>query len=112
MGVALELVGGLVPEEFHAVPALDQRLTLCRQALQFYRADFRAILFFLTAALRLFVVVEFTFDPARGAMEDVERRPEQIFKVGFETGVDQRYDEGVEDVGDSAGDDFGFGEGP
>ena len=110
--MALELFGGLVAEEFHAVPALDERLPLSRQALQFDRADFRAILFFLTAALRLFVVVEFTFDPARGAMEDVDGRPEQIFKVGFETGVDQRYDEGVEDVGDSAGDDFGFGQGP
>ena len=89
-----------------------QRLPLCREALQFDRADFRAILFLLAAPLRLLVVVEFAFDPARGAMEDVDGRPEQVFEVGFETGVGQRYDEGVEDVGDSAGDDLGFGQGP
>jgi hypothetical protein len=110
--VALELVGGLVAKELHAVPALDERLPLCRHALEFDRADFRTVLFLLAAALRLLVVVEFAFDPASGAVEDVDGRPEQIFEVGFEAGVRQRYDEGVEDVGDRASDDLGFGQGP
>ena len=104
--MALELLGGLVAKELHAVPALDERLPLCREAFKFDRADFRAVLFLLAAPLRLLIVVEFAFDPARGAMEDVDGRPEQVFEVGFETGVDQRYDEGVEDVGDSASDDL------
>ena len=110
MGVALELVGGLVAEELHAVPALDQRLALCREALQFDRADFGAVLFLLAALLRLLVVVEFALDPADGAVEDVDGRPEQVFEVGFEAGVGQRDDEGVEDVGDGAGDDLRFGQ--
>ena len=110
--MALELLGGLVAEEFHAVPALDERLPLCREAFKFDRADFRAVLLLLAAPLRLFIVVEFAFDPARGAMEDVDGRPEQVFEVGFETGVDQRYDEGVEDVGDGASDCLRFGQGP
>ena len=85
--MALELFGGLVAEEFHAVPALDQRLPLGGEALQFDRADFGAVLFLLAALLRLLVVVEFALDPADGAVEEVDGRPEQIFEVGFEAGV-------------------------
>ena len=33
-------------------------------------------------------------------------RPEQVLEVGFETGFGQDGDEGVEDVGDGAGDDW------
>ena len=108
--MALELFGGLVAEEFHAVPAFDQRLPLGREALQFDRADFGAVLFLLAAPLRLLVVVEFAFDPADGAVEEIDGRPEQIFEVGFEAGVAKGGDEGVEDVGDGAGDGLGFGQ--
>ena len=82
-----ELFGGLVAEEFHAVPALDEGLSLRREALQFDRADFRAVLFLLAAPLRLLVVVEFPLDPADGAVEGVDGRPEQVLEVGFEAGV-------------------------
>ena len=109
-GVAFELVGGLVAEELHAVPALDQRLPLGREALQFDRADFRAVLFLLAAPLRLLVVVEFALDAADGAVEEIDGRPEQVLEVGFEAGVGQGDDEGVEDVGDGAGDGVAFGQ--
>lgn len=33
-GVALELLGGDIAEEFHAVASLDEGLPLCRQALE------------------------------------------------------------------------------
>src|SRR5258707_2936466 len=55
MGVALELLGGLVPEEFHGVPALDQRLAFGGEAFEFDRADSGAVLFPLAALLRLLV---------------------------------------------------------
>ena len=63
--MALELVGGVVAEELHAVAALDERLPFGDQALQFDRADFRAVLFLLTAPLRLLIVVEFALDACR-----------------------------------------------
>ena len=63
----------------------------------------------LAALLRLLVVVEFALDPVDGAVEEIDGRPEQVFEVGFEAGVAQGDDEGVEDVGDGAGDDLRFG---
>jgi hypothetical protein len=41
-------------------------------------------------------------------VEDVHHRPEQVLEVGFETSVRQRHHEGVEDVGDAAGEDARF----
>jgi len=57
--VALELVGGLVAEEFYGVAALDQHHPFGGQAFQLDRADSWAILFLLAALLRLLIVVEF-----------------------------------------------------
>ena len=54
----------------------------------------------LAAPLRLLVVVELAFDPVGGAVEEIDRRPEQVLEVGFEARVGQRRDERVEDVGD------------
>ena len=62
--------------------------------------------------LRLLVVVEFALDAVGGAMEQVDGRPEQILEVGFEPGVAQRRDQGVEDIGDGAGDDLALGKRP
>ncbi len=45
-------------------------------------------------------------------MEDVDGRPEEIVEVGFEACVFQRPDEGVEDVGDGAGDRIAVGKKP
>ena len=69
-----------------------------------------AVLFPLAAALRLLVVVEFALDPVGGAVEEVDGRPEQIVEIGFEAGVAQGGDQGVEDVGDGAGDGVAFGQ--
>ena len=106
------MFGGLVAEELHAVPALDAA-EVCPSAvgaLQFDRADLRAILFALRSPLRLLVVVEFPLDAADGAVEGVDSRPEQVLEVGFEAGVAKGDDQGVEDVGDSAGDDAALGQ--
>ena len=62
--------------------------------------------------LRLLVVVELALDPVGRAVEEVDGRPEQVLEVGLEAGVAQRGDEGVEDVGDGAGDDLAFGKRP
>ena len=59
--------------------------------------------------LRLLVVVELAFDAVGGAVEEVDGRPEQILEVGFEARVAQGRDQGVEDVGDGAGDGIAFG---
>ena len=87
--VALELFGGLVAEEFKAVPAFDQRHSLGGEAFEFDRADFGAVLFFLAAPLRLLVVVEFALDAGDGAVEEIDGRPQQLFEVGFEARVAQ-----------------------
>ena len=107
-GVACEVVGRLVAEELHAVAPLDQRHALGGEALEFDRADFGAVLLALAALLRLLVVVEFAFDALVGAVEEIDGRPEQILEVGFEAGVAQARDEGVEDVGDGGGDGIGL----
>jgi hypothetical protein len=87
----------------------SRRVCPCRQAFEFDGLDLRAVLFALEAALRDLVVVEFAFDPVGGAMEEVDRAPEQFFEVGFEAGVGERHHQGVEDVGDAAGDDIALG---
>ena len=108
MGVALEVLGGLVAHQFEGVAPFEKGLALCRQAFEFDRLDLRAILFALEAPLGDLVVVEFAFDPVGGAMEEVDRAPEQFFQIWFEAGVGERHHEGVEDVGDAAGDDAAF----
>ena len=45
-------------------------------------------------------------------MEDVDGRPEEIVEVGLEAGVFQGDDQGVEDIGDGAGDVVSFGQRP
>src|SRR5271166_4404192 len=103
MGMALVLVCSPVAEELHAVPALDERLPLGGETLQFDRADLGAILFLLASPLPLLVVVQFALDAADGAVEEIDSRPKQVFEVGFKAGVRQGDDEGVEDVGHGAG---------
>ena len=71
--MALELIGGLVAEEFHAVAAFNQRHALGDEAFEFDGADLRAVLLLLAAPLRLFVVVEFPSDPVGGAVEEIDR---------------------------------------
>ena len=102
--MALKVFGGLVAHQLEGVAAFDQGLALGGQALQLDGFHLAAVLFALAAALRLLVVVEFALDPVGGAVEDVDRRPEEIVEVGFEAGVVQGGDQGVEDVGDGAGD--------
>ena len=112
MGVALELLGGLVAHQLEGVATFDQRLPFGCQSLQLDGLDLGAVLFPLRALLRQLVVVEFALDPIDGAVEDVHRRPEQILEVGFEARIGERHHEGVEDVGDAAGEDVRFGQRP
>ena len=106
----LKTLDGLIAEEFEAIAAFDQRDAFGRQALEFDRSHFRAILLALAFALRLFVVVKLAIDSVCGTVEEVDGRPEQIRKVRFEPGVVQRGDQGVEDVGDCASDHLTFGQ--
>ena len=57
----------------------------------------------------LLVVVELAFDALDGAVEEIDRRPEQVLEIGFEARVGECRDECVEDVDDGAGDGLGFG---
>jgi len=106
----LELDGGLVAEELHRVAAFDRALPFGREALQFDRADFGAVLFFLRALLRLLVGVELALDPTDGAVEEVDGRPEEVIEVRLEARLGKGGDKGVEDVGDRAGRRSGFGQ--
>jgi hypothetical protein len=76
------------------------------------RSDFGAILFVLAALLGILVVVELALHAVGGAVEQIDRRPQEVGEVGFETRVRQRRNQRVEDVGDRAGDDVGFGQRP
>ena len=76
-GVRLEAGGGRVAELFQALAPFDECRALADQAFEFDRADFRAVLFLLAAFLRLLVGIERALDVGRGAMEAVDRRPEQ-----------------------------------
>ena len=102
----------LVAHQFEGVAAFDQRLPFGCQAFQFDGLHLGAVLFTLRALLGQLVVVEFALDPAGGAVEEVHSRPEQVFEVRFEASVGERHHEGVEDVGDAAGDDVAFGKRP
>ncbi|OPZ00035.1 hypothetical protein A5906_23690 [Bradyrhizobium sacchari] len=62
--------------------------------------------------LRLFVVVEIALNAIDGTMEKVDCRPEQIAQVRLEPRVAQRPDQGVEHIGDRAGDHLALGKGP
>lgn len=104
------MFGGLIAHQFEGVAALQQGLTLGGQALQLDRFHLAAILFALKAALALLIVVQLAFDAVGGAVEEIDRRPEEIVEVGFEAGVFERGDQGVEDVGDGAGDAVAFRE--
>ena len=99
-GVALEVFGCLVAEEFDGVAAFDQRHALGDEALQFDRTDFGAVLFLLASPLRQFVAVEFAFDPLGGAVEEIDGRPQQVLEVWFETGFAQASRSGRQNVGD------------
>jgi hypothetical protein len=110
--VALELLGGLVAEEFHAVAAPDERRPLRQQAFELDRANLRAVLFLLTALLGVLIVVELALHAINGAVEEVDRRPQQVVEILLEACLTQRRDQRVEDVGDSASDYIGFGQWP
>ena len=110
--MALECVGGLVAEELHAVAALDQRLpSAIRRSSSTERISEPSCSFWLRFCA-CFIVVEFALDPQHGAVEEIDRRPEQVFEIGLEPGVVQRRDERVEDVGDGAGDRLRFRQRP
>ena len=111
-GVLLVTLGALVTHQLEGVAAFDQRDALGGEALQLDRLDLGAILLLLAALLRQLVIVQLALDPLDGAMEEVDRRPEQVLEVGFDPGVGQRHDQRIEDVGDGAGDMVAFGERP
>ena len=110
--MALELVGSEVAEQLHAVVAFDEREPLGHEALQFDRPNLRAVLFLLAALLRVLIVVELALHAVGCAVEEIDGRPQQALKVGFEARVTERRDQRVEDVGHGAADGVGFRQRP
>jgi len=102
--MALVVLGRLVTHQLEGVLPLDHGHALGDQALQFDGLYLAAVLFALRAFLGLLVVVQLPADPVGCAVEEVDRRPEEIVKVGFEARVLEGADQGVEDVGDGARD--------
>lgn len=90
----------MVAEEFEGVASFGEREPLRDQPLNFDRAHFRAVLFGLRTPLRGFIFVEFAVDPLRLAMKEIDEGPQEIGKIGFETGVEkevgQSFDGGLE----------------
>jgi hypothetical protein len=71
----------------------------------------RAVLVLLAAFLRVFIVVQRALHPVGGPVEEVYRGPEQVFEVGFEARIAECGDQGVENVGYGAADEFRFRQG-
>ena len=107
--MAFELFGGLIAHQLEGVAAFEESPAFGDVALQFDGLHLTAVLFALAAPLRLLVVVEFALDPVGGAVEEIDGRPQEIVEVGLEASVAEAHDQGVEDVGDRAGDDVAFG---
>ena len=108
-GVALEALGGLIAKELHALRrSISVRPSAVRRSSSTERTSEPSCSRWLLL-LRLLVVVELASDAVDRAVEQIDRRPEQVFEVGFEARVAQSRDQGVEDVGDSARDGVAFG---
>ena len=110
--MAFEVLGSLVTHQLEGVTAFQKGLPFGDQAFQLDRFHLAAVLFALPAALRLLVVVQLALDPVSGPVKEIDGRPEKIVEIGFEARVVQRGDQGVEDVGDCAGDAVAFGQWP
>jgi hypothetical protein len=100
----------MIAEQLHAVAAFDEGEPFRQQAFEFDRAYFRAVLLLLAALLGAFVVVERALHPVGGAVEQIDGRPQQVVEIGFEAGITQGHDQGIEDVGDGAADDARLGQ--
>jgi hypothetical protein len=106
------MLSGLITHQLERIAPFEKTLPQGCQALQFDRLHLAAILFALEAALGHFIVIEFAFDPLASAVEEVDGRPQEIVEVGFQAGVFEARNQGVEDVGDGASDAVAFGEWP
>jgi len=80
----MEFSGATGAEEFHGVAALDEREAFGQQPFQLDRANLRAVLFRLAAFLGVLIVVELALDTVRGTVEEIDRGPEEILKIGLE----------------------------
>jgi hypothetical protein len=85
--MALEAVDGDLAERLHPAAALNDREAFSYEALQFDRANLRAVLFLLAALLGFLVVVEVALHAVGGALEEIDGRPQQVREVGLETRV-------------------------
>lgn len=61
--MAFEVLGGLIAHQLEGVAAFDEGLSLGDKAFDLDGLHLASILFALTSALRLLVVVELTLDP-------------------------------------------------
>jgi len=110
--VDLEGLDRLIAEEFQAIAALDERHALRCHTHKFDRSHLPPVLLALALLLRLFIVVELAFNAVDSAVEQVDGRPEQIVEIRFKPRVAQCRNQGVEDIGDRAGDHLALWEWP
>src|SRR5690554_6127446 len=83
-GLMLVTLCCLIAHQFERIAAFDKGLTGDNEPFEFDRFDFGSILLLLKSPLGLLVIVELPLDAGGGAMESVDRRPEQLVEVGIE----------------------------
>jgi hypothetical protein len=74
----------MVAGELEGVAALDEAEALVDEALELDRLDLGAVLFGLSAALRLLVGIELALDAVGLAVEQVDERPQEVGEVVLE----------------------------
>ncbi len=74
----------------------EERDALGDQALKLDAFHLRAVLLALSGALRVLIALELALDALAGAVEEIDRRPEQIFEIGFQPRVAEHLEHGVE----------------
>ncbi len=110
--MALILFCSLVAHQLERISSLNETLPLGGKTFQLYGFYLGAILFALTAALRLLIVVQRALDPGGRPVEQIDSRPEEIIEIGFKPRVGQRDDQGIENIRDRAGGCVTFGKWP
>jgi hypothetical protein len=79
-----------------ALRRLDEAEALVDEALELDRLDLGAVLFGLSAALRLLVGIELALDAVGLAVEQVDERPQEVGEVVLEAGAGQHGAEGLD----------------
>ncbi|KXF77127.1 hypothetical protein ATN84_25630 [Paramesorhizobium deserti] len=108
--LSFEQVGRIVAHELEGVAALQKRDAFGDAALKLDALHFATVLLALADALGILVVVELALDAFAGAVEQIDRRPQQVFDIGFQPRVTKHLGECIEDRGQRGLDDWLLGQ--